>query len=61
MITGASDLAQHMALRSANSQASAKFEMAAATVAEGKIQNLRGALEANFKPLERGPERAVPP
>lgn len=51
MITGASDLAQYMALRSANSQASTRFETAAATVAEGRFQNLRGALEANFKPL----------
>ena len=51
MITGASDLAQYMALRSANSQASANFHTAAATVSEGKIQDLRGALEANFKPL----------
>lgn len=51
MITGASDLAQYMALRSANGQTSAKFEAAAATVAEGKIQNLRASLQADFKPL----------
>ncbi|MEY8880178.1 hypothetical protein [Donghicola sp. XS_ASV15] len=51
MITATGDLAQFLAMRRANTQVSTQFETAAATVAEGKIQDLRSALQADFRPL----------
>lgn len=51
MISASGDLAQYLTLRRANTQVGAGFETAAATVAEGKIQNLRETVQADFRPL----------
>ncbi|NVO22424.1 hypothetical protein [Donghicola mangrovi] len=51
MISASGDLAQYLALRRANTQVSSGFETAAATVAEGKIQNLRETFQSDFRPL----------
>lgn len=51
MILSSGDLAQTLALRSANARLSSQLETAAQTVADGKIQDLSAALGGDFRPL----------